>query len=249
MVIASCPKPVIAGSRPGGQTPVVTRDSDANRAAKVLRHLARTGLLVVLAAATASGSGPGTSTATFAGGCFWCMEEPFEKLDGVISVTAGYTGGSTESPTHETVSAGAAGHVESVEIVFDPSRIAYRRLLEVFWHNIDPLTPGGQFCDRGRQYRTAIFFHDDDQRRVAEDSRRRVEETLHAPVVTELAPAVAFHAAEKYHQDFYRKNPVEYHRYRSKCGRDARLRELWGKGAGGAEAAVSGSSPRPDAAP
>ena len=208
----------------------------------IRRRLAPASIILLLALATASGAGPGVSKATFAGGCFWCMEEPFEKLDGVISVTAGYIGGSSDSPTHEEVSAGGSGHVESVEILFDPSRIDYRTLLEVFWHNVDPLTAGGQFCDRGPQYRTGIFFHDDEQRRIAEESRQHVEETLHARVVTEIAAATPFHPAEKYHQDFYRKSPAEYHRYRSHCGRDRRLHEIWGSSAGGRETGSEAST-------
>jgi peptide-methionine (S)-S-oxide reductase len=208
-------------------------------ATALCRRLVPAGLILLIAFATASGAPSPTAKATFAGGCFWCMEEPFEKLDGVISVTAGYTGGSSDNPTHEEVSAGGSGHVESVEILFDPSRIDYHTLLDVFWHNVDPLTAGGQFCDRGPQYRTGIYFHDDEQRRIAEESRQHVEETLHARVVTEIAAATPFHPAEKYHQDFYRKSPAEYHRYRSHCGRDRRLKEIWGSSAGGREAAVS----------
>ena len=182
--------------------------------------------------ACASAAGPGTARATFAGGCFWCMEEPFEALPGVISVTAGYAGGATADRTHEKVAAGASDHAESVEIVYDPARITYECLLDVFWHNVDPLTADGQFCDRGRQYRTAIFFHDEAQRAAAEESKRRMAETLHAPVVTEILAAGKFHRAEAFHQDFYKKNPIRYHEYKEGCGRDRRLRELWGAAAG-----------------
>src|SRR6266542_1547736 len=173
--------------------------------------------------------------ATFAGGCFWCMVEPFEKLPGVVSVTSGYTGGSKANPTYEEVSSGATGHAVSIQIVYDPSKITYERLLDVFWHNVDPLTPNAQFCDHGRQYRTAIFFHDETKRRAAEESKKRVEAGLHKTVVTEIAPASVFYRAEEYHQDYYKKDPVRYHQYREGCGRDRRLRELWGAAAGHGE--------------
>ncbi len=197
------------------------------RAALVALAVAAAGLAV---AADAQPSG--AARATFAGGCFWCMEEPFEKLPGVLSVTAGFAGGSKADPTDKELSSGASGHAESVEIVYDPSRITYERLLDVFWHNVDPLTPNGQFCDRGRQYRTAIFFYDEGQRRLAEESKRRVEEELHAAVVTEIAPVSKFYRAEEYHQDFYKKNPIRYQEYAKGCGRDRRLQQLWGSAAG-----------------
>ncbi len=170
----------------------------------------------------------GTARATFAGGCFWCMEEPFERLPGVVSVVAGFAGGTEANPTYRKVSAGASGYAESVEIVYDPSRIPYARLLDVFWHNVDPLSANGQFCDRGRQYRSAIFFHDEEQRRLAEESKRRIEQQLGAPAVTEIAPASKFYPAEPYHQDFYKKNPGKYHEYVEGCGRHRRLQQLWG---------------------
>ena len=176
-----------------------------------------------------------TARATFAGGCFWCMVEPFEKLPGVSSVTSGYTGGSKVKPTYEEVSSGATGHAESIEVVYDPAKITYERLLEVFWHNIDPLAANAQFCDHGRQYRSAIFFHDEAQRAAAEESKGRVEAELHAKVVTEITAASAFYRAEEYHQDYYKKNPVRYHLYRNGCGRDRRLQQLWGAAAGHTE--------------
>jgi peptide-methionine (S)-S-oxide reductase len=213
-------------------------------ATALCRRLVPAGLILLIAFATASGAPSPTAKATFAGGCFWCMEEPFEKLDGVISVTAGFIGGASDNPTHDGAAAGGSGHVESVEILFDPSRVDYRTLVDVFWHNIDPLTADGQFCDRGPQYRTAIFFHDDEQRRIAEESRQRVEEALHAHVVTEIAAATPFHPAEKFHQDFYRKSPAEYHRYRAHSGRDSRLKEIWGSSAGGREAASDADRPK-----
>lgn len=176
----------------------------------------------------------GTETATFAGGCFWCMEPPYDKLDGVLSTTAGYTGGWKKSPTYEEVTAGNTGHAESVRIVFNPAKISYRKLLEVFWHNIDPTTPDRQFCDVGNQYRPAIFYHDEAQRKLAEESKRLLEKTksFKGPIVTEITKASEFYPAEEYHQNYYLKNPVRYKFYRYNCGRDRRLTELWGKAAG-----------------
>ena len=166
--------------------------------------------------------------ATFAGGCFWCMEPPFDKLPGVLSTTSGYTGGSTTAPTYEQVSAGRTGHAEVVEIVYDPGKVTYAQLLEVFWRNIDPLTANAQFCDVGSQYRAAIFVHDETQRRLAEESKRAVARTLGKDVVTEIVAASKFWPAEDYHQDFYKKNPVRYNLYRAGCGRDQRLEAVWG---------------------
>jgi peptide-methionine (S)-S-oxide reductase len=178
---------------------------------------------------------PGTAVATFAGGCFWCMEPPFDALEGVFSTTSGYMGGEEEQPTYEQVSAGRTGHAEVVQVTYDPQRISYPRLLEVFWRNIDPTARDRQFCDRGRQYRSAIFAHDAEQRRLAEETRSRLEaeRRFAAPIVTEVVDAGAFWPAEEYHQDYYLKNPLRYQTYRRGCGRDARLRELWGDQAGG----------------
>jgi peptide-methionine (S)-S-oxide reductase len=190
-----------------------------------------TGILLALGlAATASGANE-TATATFAGGCFWCMEPPFDKLDGVISTTSGYTGGHKADPTYREVSSGDTGHAEAVQIVYDPERIDYPHLLEVFWHNVDPLDAGGQFCDRGNQYRTAIFYHNENQRELAEASKRalRTSGELPGPIVTEIVEAGPFYPAEDYHQDYYEKNPIRYKYYRWRCGRDARLEELWGE--------------------
>jgi peptide-methionine (S)-S-oxide reductase len=171
------------------------------------------------------------ATATFAGGCFWCMEPPFDKLDGVISTTAGYTGGQKKNPTYEEVSSGTTGHAESVQIVFDPAKISYAQLLDVFWHNVDPTTPNRQFCDVGLQYRTAIFYHNEEQKRLAEASKRSLEQSgrLGKPIVTEIVPAGEFYQAEDYHQDYYQKNPIRYKFYRYQCGRDQVLEKLWGK--------------------
>ncbi|MBI3249874.1 MAG: peptide-methionine (S)-S-oxide reductase MsrA [Deltaproteobacteria bacterium] len=171
--------------------------------------------------------------ATFAGGCFWCMEPPYEKLDGVVSVTSGYTGGQTKNPSYEEVSEGGTGHAEAVEIVYDPAKVTYDKLLEIFWHNIDPLTRNAQFCDHGSQYRTGIFYHDNMQRRLAEDSKRKLTESgrFSQPIVTEITVAAEFYPAEEYHQDYYEKNPVRYKFYRWNCGRDQRLAEVWGNDA------------------
>jgi peptide-methionine (S)-S-oxide reductase len=169
--------------------------------------------------------------ATFAGGCFWCMEPPFDKLDGVVSTTSGYTGGRTADPTYEQVSAGRTGHAEAVEIVYDPGKVTYSQLLDVFWRNIDPLTANAQFCDTGSQYRAAIFVHDETQRRLAEESKRTVAQRLRKPVVTEIVTAAKFWPAEDYHQDYYKKNPIRYNLYRAGCGRDQRLEAIWGPAA------------------
>ncbi len=172
--------------------------------------------------------------AIFAGGCFWCMEAPFDKLPGVLSVEAGYTGGQIKSPTYEQVSSGGTGHAEAVQIIFDPEKIGYTRLLEVFWHNIDPTVKGRQFCDFGSQYRSAIFYHGKEQRRLAIASRDALDKKrqFSEPIVTEITSAGEFYKAEEYHQKYYKKNPIRYQYYRSGCGRDKRLKELWGDAAG-----------------
>ena len=192
---------------------------------------------VLVAAATgaalaqpAERSAPPHALATFAGGCFWCVEADFDKVPGVISTTSGYTGGKVDNPNYNQVSAGATGHTEAVEIAFDPSKVGYQKLLDVFWRNHDPLAKDRQFCDRGDQYRPAIFYHDEEQRKLAEASKKAVQEKFAPRVVqTEIAKAVAFFKAEDYHQDYYEKNPVRYKFYRYNCGRDQRLEELWGK--------------------
>jgi peptide-methionine (S)-S-oxide reductase len=175
-----------------------------------------------------------TAKATFAGGCFWCMEPPFDALPGVISTTSGYTGGTKTNPSYEQVSAGGTGHAEAVEVLYDPAKISYEKLLEVFWHSVDPTIRNRQFCDDGSQYRTAIFVHDENQKRLAEQSKEALGKTkpFAAPIVTEITTASAFYPAEDYHQDYYQKNPIRYKFYRFNCGRDDRLKELWGKSAG-----------------
>lgn len=199
-------------------------------------------LLLLLWAATAAMAGTNSAgpagqkleKATFAGGCFWCMESPFDKLGGVVSVTVGYTGGTVKNPSYEQVSAGGTGHAEAVQIVYDPARISYAKLLDVYWHNIDPTAKDRQFCDVGRQYRSAIFFHDAGQQRLALQSRETLARNKPFPgnVVTEIVPAGEFYRAEEYHQHYYQKNPIRYKYYRSGCGRDRRLQELWGSAAG-----------------
>jgi peptide-methionine (S)-S-oxide reductase len=174
---------------------------------------------------------PERGSAIFAGGCFWCEETAFEGVPGVISVTSGYTGGQKVNPTYEEVSSGSTGHAESVEVVYDPAKISYEKLLDIFWHNVDPFQANGQFCDHGNQYRSAIFYRDDAQKKAAEESKRRLEqdERFRGKIVTQIVPASRFYPAEEYHQDFYKKDPVRYHSYRAGCGRDARLKAIWGE--------------------
>ncbi|MGD8933630.1 MAG: peptide-methionine (S)-S-oxide reductase MsrA [Gammaproteobacteria bacterium] len=171
-----------------------------------------------------------TELATFAGGCFWCMEPPFDKLDGVISTTSGYTGGHQANPTYKQVSAGSTGHTEAIQIEYDPSKVSYEKLLSVFWKNIDPTTADRQFCDHGSQYRSGIFYHDESQKNAAEKSLQELQQTkpFDDPIVTEITAATVFYPAEEYHQDYYRKNPLRYKYYRYACGRDQRLEKLWG---------------------
>ncbi len=186
--------------------------------------------LAALADSSSARAESADAIATFAGGCFWCMEPPFEALPGVVSATSGYTGGRTEEPSYEEVSAGGTGHAEAVRIVYDPSQVSYDQLLDVFWHNIDPSAKDRQFCDVGSQYRSAIFVHDAEQKRLAEASREalRASGRLKGPIATQIAPAGPFYPAEEYHQDYARRNPLRYRFYRNGCGRDARLREVWG---------------------
>jgi peptide-methionine (S)-S-oxide reductase len=171
----------------------------------------------------------GEAVAIFAGGCFWCMEPPYDKLPGVLATTSGYTGGHTENPTYEQTSAGNTGHTEAVQVRYDPSKVDYQTLLDVFWRNIDPLAVDRQFCDAGSQYRSGIFPANAEQRRLAEASKQRVAQRFEQPIATEITDATTFYPAEDYHQDYYLKNPVRYKFYRFNCGRDARLEELWGK--------------------
>jgi len=170
----------------------------------------------------------GTAVAIFAGGCFWCMEHPFDELVGVIATTSGYTGGNTPNPTYEQVSAGGTAHAESVRVTYDPSKVSYEKLLDVYWRNIDPLAVDRQFCDEGSQYRSAIFYTTSEQQTLAEASKQKVQEEFDKPIATQIVAAGRFYPAEEYHQDYYRKNPLRYKFYRLKCGRDQRLQQLWG---------------------
>ncbi len=200
---------------------------------RALKTLFVLGLIVFVSRVPANGASQSTARsdlakATFAGGCFWCMEPPYDKLDGVISTISGYTGGTKKNPTYEEVSAGTTNHAEAVEVTYDPKKITYAKLLEVFWRNVDPLTPNRQFCDGGSQYRTAIFYHDETQKRLAEESKKALGKRFKNPIVTEILAAKEFYPAEDYHQDYYIKNPLRYKFYRYSCGRDRRLEELWG---------------------
>jgi peptide-methionine (S)-S-oxide reductase len=192
------------------------------------------GLSVILIATTTGMAATNLEKATFAGGCFWCMEHPFDETPGVVSVTSGYTGGGKKNPTYEEVSAGGTGHAESIQVIYDPARVSYDKLLNVFWHNIDPTAKNRQFCDVGNQYRSAIFYHSEEQHRLALQSKSLLEKnkTFREPVVTEIVQATEFYPAEDYHQHYYKKNPIRYNFYRYRCGRDQRLKELWGNAAG-----------------
>lgn len=168
--------------------------------------------------------------ATVAGGCFWCMEPPFERLEGVVEVTSGYSGGVEINPTYDEVASGRTSHAEAVEIVYDPEKISYEKILEVFWMNIDPTQADGQFADRGKQYRTAIFYHDDEQKMIAEDSKKKLEESgkFDKPIVTIIEPFKSFYKAENYHQDYYKKNSMHYKMYRKGSGREGFIEKTWG---------------------
>ena len=192
-------------------------------------------LALCSSAALRAAEKPRLEKATFAGGCFWCTQHDFEEIPGVFAVTAGYTGGHVDNPTYEQVGQHGTGHAESVEVLFDPSKITYRQLVDRFWRLVDPTTEDRQFCDWGGvggPYRSEIFYHSEEQKRIAEESKLEVErtKTFKEPILTKITPAAKFYPAEKYHQDYWKKNPIEYHRYRSGCGRDARLKALWGKG-------------------
>jgi peptide-methionine (S)-S-oxide reductase len=185
--------------------------------------------LLVLAGPAHAADTPAPALAIFAGGCFWCMEGPFDAVEGVLSTTSGYTGGATANPTYDEVSAGGTGHFEAVQVAYDPAKVSYERLLDVFWRNVDPTDSGGQFCDRGDQYRSAIFAGDDAQRKAAQASRDALEKSgrLAGKIATEIRAASEFWPAEEYHQDYAKKNPVRYEYYRYRCGRDRRLAQVW----------------------
>lgn len=199
----------------------------------MIHSLSVAGVLTAMAVAVqpAVASDNDTDYATFAGGCFWCIEADLEKVEGVLSVTSGYTGGKVADPTYKKVSAGKTGHTEAVRVVFNPQVISYEKLLDIFWRNIDPTVSDRQFCDVGNQYRSGVFFHNEAQRMAAEASRTELEKTkpFSDPIVTEISAATAFYPAETSHQDYYKKNPLRYSYYRKGCGRDRRLAELWGE--------------------
>lgn len=177
----------------------------------------------------AAKASPGeTATAVFAGGCFWCTEADFEKVPGVVSAVSGYTGGTLKAPTYEQVSSGGTGHYEAVKVTYDPARVSYEQLADYFFRTVDPTDAGGQFCDRGDSYRTAIFVDGAEQRQVAEAEKAEADAALSDDIVTPILPAAPFYEAEAYHQDYYKKNSLKYRFYRTRCGRDARLKELWG---------------------
>ncbi|MBF0557540.1 MAG: peptide-methionine (S)-S-oxide reductase MsrA [Nitrospirae bacterium] len=188
---------------------------------------------VIMTLGFAEAEGAQTERATFAGGCFWCMVSPFEKIAGVKEVISGYTGGHKKNPAYEEVSSGTTGHVEAVQIIFDPSKVKYKTLLDTFWRQIDPTDAGGQFVDRGSQYRSVIFYHSEDQKRLSEESKKELGATgrFQKPIVTEIVPASEFYRAEEYHQDYHKKNPVRYKFYRFNSGRDQFLKKIWGSDA------------------
>lgn len=186
--------------------------------------------LALLAAAALPAGAAEIRSAIFAGGCFWCVEADFDKVDGVVATTSGYTGGDVENPSYEQVSAGGTGHQEAVKVEYDPDRVSFGTLAEIFFRTVDPLDAGGQFCDRGDSYRTAIFVQDEAQREAAERAKAEAQAALGADVVTPIEPAGAFWPAEDYHQNYYEKSPLKYRFYRWRCGRDARVEELWGAG-------------------
>jgi peptide-methionine (S)-S-oxide reductase len=184
--------------------------------------------LALAGTAQAQSTAPKPQVATFAGGCFWCVESDFDHVPGVLSTISGYTGGHVANATYHQVSAGGTGHAESVEVTYDPSKVSYQQLLTYFWHHIDPTVKDRQFCDVGSQYRTAIFVHNEEQRKLAEASKKKVEAELKVPIYTQIVNAGPFYKAEQYHQDYYKKNPVQYKFYRWNCGRDQRIKQIWG---------------------
>ncbi len=187
------------------------------------------GALALAGAAATTGHAQELETATFAGGCFWCVESDFDAIPGVVDTLSGYTGGIVPNPTYKTVSAGGTGHIEAVQITFDPQVVSFGELLTAFWHSVDPTDAGGQFCDRGESYQTTVFVNDDEQRQIAEASKQEAEASLGAPIVTPIEQSTPFFAAEGYHQDYYEKNPVRYKFYRWSCGRNQRVEEVWGE--------------------
>ncbi len=185
---------------------------------------------LVFAASSHADQKKKTAIATFAGGCFWCMEPAFDDIKGVKATTSGYTGGAEKDPNYKQVSSGKTGHAEAMQVEYDPAQVTYQQLLDVYWHNVDPTVADRQFCDWGKQYRAEIFYHDAEQKRLAEASKQKVEEKF-GVVTVKITAAAAFYPAEEYHQDYYSKNPDDYYSYRKGCGRDKRLQELWGESA------------------
>jgi peptide methionine sulfoxide reductase msrA/msrB len=208
-------------------------------------------LLPLIALQADAGNAPRLEKATFAGGCFWCMTPPFEKLEGVKEVISGYTGGHTKNPTYEDVTSETTGHLESVEVIYDPAKVSYEKLLDLFWRQINPTDAGGQFVDRGPSYQSAIFYRNEEQRKLAEESKRKLAESgrFNKPIVTEIRPAGPFYRAEEYHQDYWKKNPIRYKFYRFNSGRDQYLEKVWGKDktvqSGKAENAATGAFVKP----
>jgi len=205
---------------------------------RILAAAASLGLLAVVSAAAADNATQpappppeGLAVATFASGCFWCTESDFDKVAGVVSTTSGYTGGKTVGPSYQAVSAGGTGHAEALQVVYDPKKVSYETLLDTYWHNVDPVDGRGQFCDKGNQYRPAIFTHDPEQARLAAESKAKLAASgrFHEPIVVQVQPAGVFYMAEDYHQDYHTKNPAKYKFYRWNCGRDQRLEQIWGK--------------------
>lgn len=193
-----------------------------------MRLIALTAFAFAMITGAASAQSPQTASAILAGGCFWCMEPPYDKTAGVISTISGYSGGPEAKPTYEQVSAGKTGHFEVIKVEYDPSKVTYAQLLEIFWPNVDPLDAAGQFCDKGPHYRSAIFYGNDEEKRLAEASKKAIADKLGKTVETQVLPATEFYPAEDYHQDYYVKNPLKYKFYRYGCGRDARLEAVWG---------------------
>jgi len=210
----------------------ITRSSEVDMQHFSLIRRFGLAMILMLISPGAIGAQPEKSeTAIFAGGCFWCMEYPFDALDGVISTTSGYTGGHKINPAYQEVSAGGTGHAEAVQVVFDPEKVSYEKLLDIFWHNVDPTTANRQFCDIGNQYRPAIFYSSETQKNLAEAAREQLQKSkpFAGDIVVEITAASTFYPAEDYHQDYYLKNPLRYKFYRYNCGRDQRLSQLWGE--------------------
>lgn len=194
----------------------------------ILAACAALGIALGTSAAIAQKAATETAIATFAGGCFWCIESDFDKVPGVLATVSGYTGGKTDNPTYRQVSRGDTGHREALQITYDPTKISYAQLLTVFWHSVDPVDPGGQFCDRGVPYQTAVFFHNEEQRKLAEASKAQAMKDLGTKIFTPVETAAKFYRAEEYHQDYHNKKPLRYKYYRWNCGRNQKVEKLWG---------------------